>query len=104
VVTALLSGLQGLRKLRRPYVRARILTYWVVFILLFPVVLSVVAVGTVLGGISLPQYNFLVPLSPGYPVFLILDHLYRPGRRTQMEWFRAAVLAENQKCRTVQLD
>lgn len=73
-VPALMSGWQGIRDLGQRLVRIRIPAKWVAFILLFPITLSVTAVvvGTVLGGMSLPRYNFFVPLALAIPFLLFL--------------------------------
>lgn len=69
VVIALVSGWHGLRELGQRLVKVRIAAKWVAFILLFAAVLSAAAivVGTVLGGMSLPRYDFLVPLALAIP-------------------------------------
>lgn len=67
-------GREGLRDMFASLVRVRIPGRWILFALLFPIVLSLVAVliGSLLGGFTAPNYSFLVPLALAVPFLLFL--------------------------------
>lgn len=101
VVIALTSGRPGLHDLFARLVRARIAGKWILFVFLFPVVLSMaaLALGWVMGGMSPLDYRFLVPVALAVPFLLFL--IVCTGLAEELGW-RGFALPHLQRTRTAE--
>ena len=95
------SGLPGLRNLFARLVKARIPGKWILFVFLFPVVLSLAALvlGWVVGGMSPLDYSFLVPVAVAVPFLLFL--IVCTGLAEELGW-RGFALPHLQRTRTAE--
>jgi membrane protease YdiL (CAAX protease family) len=101
IVIALESGRPGLRELFARLVKVRIPWKWILFVLLFPAVLSAgaVAVGWISGGMALLNYGFLVPVALAVPFLLFL--IVCTGLAEELGW-RGFALPYLQRSRTAE--
>jgi membrane protease YdiL (CAAX protease family) len=101
VAIALESGRPGLRELFARLVKVRIPGKWILFVFLFPVVLSLaaLALGWVMGGMSPLDYRFLVPVVLAVPFLLFL--IVCTGLAEELGW-RGFALPHLQRTRTAE--
>jgi membrane protease YdiL (CAAX protease family) len=101
VVIASETGRAGLRDLFARLAKARIPVKWILFVLLFPVVLSLtaLALGWVMGGMAPLDYSFLVPVVLAVPFLLFL--IVCTGLGEELGW-RGFALPHLQRTRTAE--